>query len=374
MDFLQFINHIQKKITGKNRVHGIGQGHNSSLNNGPDANGTAPLGYFNADMVDGLHARGEGVNLNSAYIPVANGNEPNPNLNAEALFKVVSSENHWLKLDTTTKGSISRIKDDELVWNIAHYEPFTPIPLKDGTQPGTASEANSNSGTVKIEPSHPDNQAIFYGSALGIRGWGADNAHTNNHSQRGAIYVGAVQAGGIGIWTSSNTNGYVGRLINPDGTIEGSIIRDGSIPTSKLLGYLDNLTISATNILDGAVDYSKLEQNLKNHYDRLDNLYWASVVVATPTTDTDYTYSFPAAPGGKKLVILSLLFIGGKAELAGQYWTPERNESDGYAVLASSSETTLTFESATIGQSSGSGASYVPMNLRISYLYTFIPA
>ena len=66
MDLLSFINHLQKKIRSggaTTRVHGIGQGHDTSVSN-DIARGPAPgmptdaaSGYMNADMLDGYHAK-----------------------------------------------------------------------------------------------------------------------------------------------------------------------------------------------------------------------------------------------------------------------------------------------------------------------------
>lgn len=73
MDFLSFISHLQKRVRSggaANRVHGIGQGHDTSVDNSISLDPSADLptdaasGYMNADMLDGYHAKQvyQGVN------------------------------------------------------------------------------------------------------------------------------------------------------------------------------------------------------------------------------------------------------------------------------------------------------------------------
>lgn len=61
MDLLTFINHFQKRVRKGGRVHGVGQGHNTAITNatapGIDRPDDAAIGYLNADMVDGYHAK-----------------------------------------------------------------------------------------------------------------------------------------------------------------------------------------------------------------------------------------------------------------------------------------------------------------------------
>jgi hypothetical protein len=224
VDFLQFINHIQKKITGKNRVHGIGQGHNSA---GTSANsdGTAPLGYFNADMVDGLHARGTDVDLSSAYIPVANG-AANPNLAAAFLKETYTQGNssvlHELVMNNSDSG-LRRVEGGELKWRINSYARSKAIWVSDSTSPETK---------LLIEPY--THNAVFMGNSVGIRGWSA--------TKQGALYFGARADGGLSTWVykteGSNDNPLYNQIIDTDGKIVGSSIATNSITQDKLSGQI----------------------------------------------------------------------------------------------------------------------------------------
>lgn len=225
MDFLQFINHIQKKITGKNRVHGIGQGHNPTHAD-PDSNGTAPIGYFNADMVDGAHVRNISLievtnnKLTSAkpYIPLADGSA-NPNLVASSLSEKYGNTTHSISINSV--GSLEKFTGTNLDFKISSNQQAT-----DSLDVGDLA--------TNIEP--VNHKGVFYGSSLGIRAWGEGQSGPFTTSNRGWLYLGAVQSGGIGVWTISkvtndtnnpNPNGYAGRIINPDGTINGDAIKYG---------------------------------------------------------------------------------------------------------------------------------------------------
>lgn len=339
-----------------------------------DPNQSAQLGYFNADLLDGLHLRTSN-SLNRAYIPVAD-QLANPNLYAEALnYSVYTNQGvlqnqHILYIDPDQPGSLLRKTDNTEYWRIESH------PFKDSLPVGYL--------PTNIEPAQEINSAVFFGSALGIRGWGLDDSSDSaiNSVERGFFYLGAIQSGGIGVWSSTtwwgqdpaasgsglasaipygpgNPNGYAGRIINPDGTLNGNQIKKNSIPADRISG-LSATAINGYTIPDKGVELKHLDDSLQGTITKVNSLKWFSVVVTTSAiANSSYSIDLP-----NDVIVLSILFVGGSSGAAGVYWTPGRTESSGSKVLETSGNG-IVIQSSLIEESK---------DLRITVIYTSDPA
>jgi hypothetical protein len=300
-----------------------------------DEHGTASSGFFNADMVDGLHVRTDNLTENPTYIPVADGNL-NPGLNADTLRGSTAKNHtgpsasdayipiangfenhnlaaarlketysvegasvlHQLLMDSSDSGLYRKL-NETLVWRINSYNQSSE-PWLD-TSKSESIEAATHS-------------ALFFGNALGVRG--TKTPTQSGEKGTGAMYFGAQNGGGFGVWgfPSFSNNSNWRNIITNDGTIEGSSIADNSVPLSKLQGNLPaSSAIKSVRQNWGLLDYEN-NGTASDHNDSKD----IKVTIITLAMDNDPSEWFIAT---QDAVIVGAFLVaqgGGTNSLARQ--------------------------------------------------------